>query len=94
MSVDVQDALRLLDARAFDGFIGARESQTVEFKREPYRLAHENQKFELAKDVAALANGQGGVLLIGLATRRESETPLDIVASVQTIPRGLIDEDR
>jgi hypothetical protein len=59
MAVDVQDALHLLDAGTFDGFIGARESQTVEFKREPYRLAHESQKFELAKDVAALANGQG-----------------------------------
>jgi hypothetical protein len=90
----MEEALSLLDEGAFEAFVGAQESQTVEFKREPYRLDDDNQKFELAKDVAGLANGPRGVLIIGLATQQRPDSPLDVVASVRTIERDTVDEDQ
>jgi hypothetical protein len=41
------------------------ETEHLEFKAEPYRLEHELQKQELAKDVSGLANARGGAILIG-----------------------------
>jgi predicted HTH transcriptional regulator len=52
-------ALAILANGDFDQLIGAPESLEVEFKSEPYRVEQESQKFELAKDVSALANAAG-----------------------------------
>jgi hypothetical protein len=51
-------ALAILANGDFDQLIGAPESLEVEFKSEPY-VEQESQKFELAKDVSALANAAG-----------------------------------
>jgi hypothetical protein len=47
--------------------IGARESPTLDFKRE---LAPDAPPFEAAKDVAAMASAYGGVLLVGAVEDR------------------------
>jgi hypothetical protein len=57
------EALAILAGGDFERFIGVAESLEVEFKGEPYRAEQDSQKFELAKDVTALANAAGGVIV-------------------------------
>jgi hypothetical protein len=45
------------------------ESDWLEAKPAPYRLDKEAEAFELAKDVAALANAAGGIIVIGARTK-------------------------
>jgi hypothetical protein len=52
--------------------IGCYESDWLEVKSAPYRDVPA-EELELAKDVAAFANGSGGVLLIGLKTKRDRQ---------------------
>jgi hypothetical protein len=49
--------------------VGQMESQWLEVKRELYDLSKVQQKIELAKDVAALANSGGGVIVFGFTTK-------------------------
>jgi hypothetical protein len=88
------EALAILGSGDFDQFLGAPESLEVEFKGEPYRLEHESQKFELAKDVSALANAKGGVIVIGARTRRDDQSAVDVVADIRLLASGLVDEQQ
>jgi Putative DNA-binding domain len=45
------------------------ENEWLDAKRVPYQLDHERGRYELAKDVAAFANGVGGLILIGAKTK-------------------------
>ncbi|MDQ3722257.1 MAG: ATP-binding protein [Actinomycetota bacterium] len=51
-------------------FVGRYEADWLEAKRAPYRLEEAAGRFELAKDVAMLANARGGVILVGAKTKR------------------------
>ena len=44
------------------------ESEVLDFKEQPYVLITDKGRWELAKDVAALANSGGGCLVIGVGT--------------------------
>jgi hypothetical protein len=65
-------ALDLLSVGRWDLFYGQRESEWLEAKAEPYdHLEKKGRKwrFELAKDVAAMANVPGGgMIVIGMST--------------------------
>src|SRR5437763_1414615 len=66
-------ALHLLTAGRADLLRGQPESDWLEAKGQPYRLDEESESFELAKDVAALANGpEGGIIVLGLTTRKQA----------------------
>jgi hypothetical protein len=71
---------------------GQRESEWLEGKGAPYRLDEDAQKLEFAKDVAAMANASGGVIVIGAHTRRTAGG--DRIDRLSAIPRTLIDERR
>jgi hypothetical protein len=88
------EALAILDGGDFEQLIGAPESLEVEFKSEPYRLDQEGQRFELAKDVSALANAAGGVIVIGVRTEREDQAAVDVVTDLRPLARGLVDEQQ
>jgi Putative DNA-binding domain len=88
------EALAILGGGDFDQFVGAPESLEVEFKGEPYRLDQEGQKFELAKDVSALANAAGGVIVIGARTERDDEAAVDVVTDVRPLARGLVNDEQ
>jgi hypothetical protein len=64
---------RLLDAGLSEALVGQPEGEWLDAKRAPYRLDEESQEFELAKDVAALANAEGGLIIIGMKTRNRGE---------------------
>ena len=78
----------------FEAFVGEREGLELEFKGEPYQVDQEAEKFELAKDVSALANGGGGVIVIGVRTERKEESPLDEATRIRPFPRELVDTSR
>ena len=66
----------VVDALSFapQALVGQVESQWLEAKRELYDLTRPQQKIELAKDVAALANSGGGLIIFGFSTRSEGES--------------------
>lgn len=80
----------LRQARAADR--GPRECAWLDAKGQPYQLDQPKSAAELAKDVAALANTSGGVIVIGLRTRREGSS--EVIDEVHPVPDKLIDRDR
>ena len=74
--------LEILSSQQWSDLIGLEETDQVECKSSPYRLEDERQKLELAKDVSGLANAAGGVIVLGLGTRRDPARALDIVRTV------------
>jgi len=89
-----EQALAILDGGDFEPFVGEREDLELEFKGEPYQVEREAERFELAKDVCALANGAGGVIVIGVRTERREESPLDEATRIRAFRRELVDTAR
>jgi len=59
----------ILGSYQFDSLIGLEEDTWLEAKgRNPYDFTTPAGRFELAKDVSAFANADGGILIVGLAT--------------------------
>ncbi|MGI8808228.1 MAG: AlbA family DNA-binding domain-containing protein [Acidimicrobiales bacterium] len=69
--------------------IGIAESDRLDFKQSPHQLATDRGKWELAKDVAALANSGGGALVVGIATTIPEDTEEEIASEVTLFPAGL-----
>ncbi|CAL9667771.1 RNA-binding domain-containing protein [Streptomyces sp. enrichment culture] len=73
MVKDLKGALAALDAHAPVSLLGLRETQWLDAKGHAYQLADPKAVEELAKDISAFANGGGGVIVIGIATRLEHD---------------------
>jgi hypothetical protein len=52
--------------------LGLYESHWLEAKRAPYRLDEPGQQFELARDVAAMSNANGGLIVLGAKTKKDT----------------------
>jgi len=59
--------LERLDEGDLTALIGVREYQVLEFKEQMYERRGPEAKRQLLRDVSALANAEGGVLIIGVA---------------------------
>jgi len=81
----------ILESNDYTRLVGLLESGTAEFKSEPYRLSEPRQKFELAKDVSAFANAEGGSILMGVKTRRHPTHPTDQVEDIRPFQLSLFD---
>lgn len=68
MSTDLEKVRDVLRSGEFAQLIGMVEDDVFEAKAQPYALQTSMQKLELAKDVVALANAGGGVIILGLRT--------------------------
>ncbi len=68
-SLSRQTALGILRGGRPDVLIGQPETDWIDFKRQAYPK-DEHGKFELAKDVAAFANADGGIIILGVATTK------------------------
>ncbi|WP_328623095.1 RNA-binding domain-containing protein [Streptomyces sp. NBC_00354] len=83
MPKDLKSALAALDAHEPNSLLGLRETQWIDAKAAPYQLADPKAVEELTKDVSAFANGGGGVIVIGIATRPEhDEEVLDHIVDI------------
>ena len=76
----------ILDTHAYDSLIGLEEATWLEAKgRNPYDFTTPAGRFELAKDVSAFANAEGGILIVGLAT-----TPLPAAKKNRSRPMTFV----
>lgn len=69
------------------------ESQEIEFKTAPYLLANDRDKLEFAKDVAAMANGGGGVIVIGIKTERDPNIGQDVSKEIRPVAPGSVNAE-
>lgn len=76
---------------AWNQLVDVRESEWLEFKSQPYAVQEIYGKLDLAEDVACLANTLGGLIVIGVATRRDAITNTDTVDDIRPIPIGRLD---
>lgn len=71
--------------------LGTHEAAWVDFKRDAYDLRSPRDKWELAKDVAALANADGGLLVCGVNALREQHEPVEMASELWPLSRVGID---
>lgn len=81
-----------MSARSWDRFIGIPESAVLDVKSGVYQLDDPAGAGELIKDVAAFANGRGGLLLVGFATRVDDGR--EIIDELKPVPARLVNVDR
>ncbi|WP_165983977.1 helix-turn-helix domain-containing protein [Streptomyces sp. YIM 98790] len=70
-----------------DDLRGVAENSWLDFKRSPYDLTSEKGRFELCKDVAAFANDQGGLLVLGVGTEKKSNQALEVASDFKPFPQ-------
>ena len=66
-------ATDLVRAGRAELLIGMHESEWLEVKSGAYRLHEPSQEIELAKDVAAMANASGGIIVLGVKAKKLPE---------------------
>lgn len=95
MAIETSDeVLQVLRAGQFKALVGLRESAWLEAKQMPYVFDTQKQKLELAKDVSAMANARGGIIIIGFKTERRADVAGEYISQVIPFPASLIDSDR
>jgi hypothetical protein len=88
-NVTPEVALNLVQGGHAGALVGQPESQWLEAKGEPWRLGTPSGNAELAKDLSALANAQGGLIVIPAKTTIVSGR--EILASIGDLPEDLVD---
>jgi hypothetical protein len=91
---NVAAVLEKLAARQFDALVGVSESGWLDAKESPYILDGMKQKLELAKDVSALANSVGGIIVLGFDTSRDPMTSGERISEVKPFPLDRVNSDR
>ncbi|SFM13159.1 AlbA family DNA-binding domain-containing protein [Rugamonas rubra] len=86
MSLDIASVKASLEAYRFDDLVGEFENEWLECKGQPYDLSREDQKLELVKDITGLANGAGGLLIIGYSTKRSDTHGDDQIHEMRAFP--------
>jgi hypothetical protein len=72
--------------------IGVPEADFVDFKRTAYRFKSDRGRFELAKDVSAMANTErAGVIVLGIETERNPRLQQDVAVRLRPVASGLVD---
>lgn len=78
----------IIDSHAYDSLIGLQEDAWLEAKGgTPYDFSVPVGRYELAKDVAAFANGTGGIVVVGLTTTRHANTQTDEITAYDLCPQ-------
>src|SRR5208282_6356866 len=73
---------------------GTIEDSQIEFKDSPYQLTNDLMKCELAKDVSALANVDGGLILIGFRTEKDQDPSVEYADRCRPFDPSLFDSDQ
>jgi len=89
-----RELLEKLEARDFEALLGLMESEWLEAKETPYHLDSHKQKLELAKDVTALANANGGIIVLGFDCEKLPTTAGERICKVCQFPVALIDPSK
>ena len=78
-SNELNAAKAILDSGKFEELIGTKESWDIEYKSESWAPTNAEDRFELAKDVAAMANTSLGMIVVGISTITLNNTQEDVV---------------
>ncbi len=78
----------------FGDILETPESDWLEFKSQPYQLATDAGKFEIAKDVSALANADGGYIVVGVLTKKDATRSEELAEQITPVPLELLDCDQ
>jgi hypothetical protein len=70
--IDAATTADLIRGGAASVLLGLYESHWLEAKSAPYRVDEASEQFELAKDVAAMSNATGGLIVLGAKTKTRS----------------------
>jgi len=89
-----KEILEKLTACDFEALIGLFESEWLDAKKTPYHLDADPQKRELAKDVTALANAGGGIIVLGFKCEKLPTTAGERIKNICTFPVSLVDPKR
>lgn len=81
----------ILESGNFNELIGAVENEQLECKAAPYQLDNDHHKQELAKDVSALANADGGIVLIGVRTEKDPRHLGDELVEIRPFEQHRVD---
>ncbi|MBK3564485.1 RNA-binding domain-containing protein [Streptomyces sp. MBT62] len=88
----------LLAQQRPEAIVGIPESEWVDFKgvgpAGPYDLSLDSKKYELAKDVAALANAAGGLLVCGFKATRRPTDLYETVVKRNPFAKRLVNTER
>jgi Putative DNA-binding domain len=85
------EVLATLAAEKPSGLIGTPESAQIDFKAMAYQLSTPKGKWELAKDVAGLANLSGGVLVVGVRTTKTEGNFQEIASELRPVSVAMLD---
>ena len=89
-----EQILEILESGDLSRLKGVFEDERVEFKKQPYSLASDSDKIELAKDVTALANAAGGVIVLGVKTALDQSHPGEHAELVRPFEQARVDPTR
>lgn len=92
IATTIDEARQALGAGKCRQLIGAHECIWLDVKEGPYRIDDDASVAELLKDVAAFANSEGGLLVVGYRTRLDAS--VEVVDAIRAVPKALVDVDR
>lgn len=86
-----QEIIEILNSKNFEALKGLFEHSQFDAKQK-YSLNSDGDKYELAKDVSAMANGDGGILVVGLATKVLQDAKEEVVEKVSLLVGKEVDK--
>jgi hypothetical protein len=92
--METNEIIELLLSGNDSRLIGLPESEHLECKVQPYDLSQDFNKRELAKDVSAFANTDGGLIIIGAKTKKSQENLGDEIEALRPMEQRLLDTER
>jgi hypothetical protein len=84
----------LADQSAHDRIKGTSEGPWLDFKRDAYDLDRPKGRRDLISDVAAFANDQGGIVLLGVRAERVEGSQQELATELSPIPPERVDIER
>jgi Putative DNA-binding domain len=79
----------ILRSQKFQELLDVLETDEVDFKDQPYFVDTDRQKYDLAEDITAFANHEGGVLVLGCRTTPVPDLEGDVVTDVRPFSQDL-----
>jgi hypothetical protein len=87
----LQEMLVLLTEGLAHELIGVEESRWLDVKGQPYLFDKERTKWELGKDISAMANAEGGLILIAAMTEKLETYLEERISEVIPVPSAMVD---
>lgn len=90
--ISFEEVEGIVSGKEFEKLVDKFEGQHLEVKgASAYDITQITTKYELAKDLSAFANSDGGFIIIGMTHRQSSEVKRDIVAGFDYLDDGQVE---